>query len=367
MTRQKKAGAGAGIIFTFLCASAVLACSDFQVRAKDDTIVIGRSMEFPVDLHSRLVVVPRGQKFVSVNDKGEQGISWINPYGFLGVDAFRVKNVYLEGLNEKGLAYDALMFTGARYETPIAGGFVTIADLGAWILGNFATTEEVREGLSKIHVTGMNLKEANGALYFHIAVHDAAGKNLVIEFIDGSVKVYDNPLGVMTNRPDFPSQINHLRSYINLDAHDKKDKMIHGLKIEPTGVGSGMLGLPGDWTPPSRFVRLAICVDAALPPADTEEAVNLSQHLLNMVDIPKGAIKENPAPFVTLEGYAQWIVIKDLTHRVLYYKTYENTELKKVDLKSFDLSQGATEKFLYIEDKKQAVTDVSAALQHRTK
>ena len=196
-----------------------------------------------------------------------------------------------------------------------------------------------------------------------MALHDATGKNLVIEFIDGKVKVYDNPLGVMTNRPEFDWQINNLRNYINLDAHDKKDKVLNGIKIEPTGVGSGMLGLPGDWTPPSRFVRVAYSVDAVLPAKDAAEAVNLAEHLLNIVDIPKGAIKENPALFVTLEGYAQWVVIKDLTNLVLYYKTYENTAWKKIDLKKFILTPGTPQKSIAIEDKQQKVIDVTGELK----
>ena len=93
---------------------------------------------------------------------------------------------------------------------------MAISDFGSWIMGNFATVEEVKEALPKVNVAGYNLKEAGGELYMHIAVHDAAGKNLVIEFIDGEVKVYDNPLGVMTNRPDFAWQLNNLRIYINL-------------------------------------------------------------------------------------------------------------------------------------------------------
>jgi choloylglycine hydrolase len=92
-------------------------------------------MEFPVDLNSKAVVVPRGRSFTSVNDEGVEVISWENKYGFLGIDAFNVKNVYLEGINEKGLAYDALMFTGAVYQPAVPGKFVTISDLGAWVLG----------------------------------------------------------------------------------------------------------------------------------------------------------------------------------------------------------------------------------------
>ncbi len=364
MTKTRGMRIGTAVIFFLaLTAGVSSACSDFQLKAKDGTIVIGRSMEFPVDLHSRVVIVPRGRQFVSVNDKGVKGISWVNKYGFLGIDAYGVKNTYVEGFNEKGLAFDALMFTGAKYQEPVAGRFVTICDFGSWVMGNFATVDEVKAALSGVHVAGTRLKEAGGEIYMHIALHDAKGKNLVIEFIDGEIHVYDNPLGVMTNRPDFPWQINNLRNYINLDARDIKDKELGGFKIEPTGVGSGMLGLPGDWTPPSRFVRLALSVEAALPPADAGEAVNLAQHLLNIVDIPKGVIKENPEPFVTLEGYAQWVVIKDLTGLVLYYKTYEDSALKKVDLKRFDLSPDNKELSIAIDDRRQIFIDVSGDLQ----
>ena len=354
------------IAIVFILALAVnvcFACTDFQIKAKDNTVVIGRSMEFPIDLHSHVVIVPRGERFVSIDDKGVKGVTWTNKYGFLGVDAYNVKNCYAEGFNEKGLAFDALMFTGAKYQPALPGKFVTISDFGSWIMGNFATVEEVKEALPKVNVAGNSLKEAGGQLYFHIAVHDASGKNLVIEFIEGQVKVYDNPLGVMTNRPDFEWQINNLRNYINLDTHDKKDKMLNGLKLEPTGVGSGLLGLPGDWTPPSRFVRVAYSLDAALPVQDAAEAVNLAEHLLNIVDIPKGAIKENPAPFVRMEGYAQWVVIKDLTNLILYYKTYENTAWKKVDLKKFNLAPGAAQKSLVIDDKQQKIIDVSGEVK----
>ncbi|MDD5692631.1 MAG: choloylglycine hydrolase family protein [Candidatus Omnitrophica bacterium] len=352
MTRKLRAAVLITVVFFLpLTAKISFACTDFQVKAEDNTVVIGRSMEFPVDLHSNVIIVPRGEQFVSVNDKGIKGIAWMNKYGFLGIDAYDLKNCYVEGFNEKGLSFGALMFVGAKYQAELPGKFVTIADFGSWVMGNFATVDEVKEALPKINIAGMSLKEANGELFMHIALHDASGKNLVIEFIEGEVKVYDNPLGVMTNRPDFEWQISNLRNYINLDAHDKKEKTLNGLKIEPTGVGSGMLGLPGDWTPPSRFVRVAYSLDAALPVKGSSEAINLAEHLLNIVDIPKGAIKENPAPFVMMEGYAQWVVIKDLTNLTLYYKTYENTAWKKVDLRKFSLEPGGARKSIAIDDK----------------
>lgn len=339
------------------------ACSNFQLKAQDNSIVIGRSMEFALELNSKIVIVPRGEKFVSVNDKGVKGVSWVNKYGFLGINGFNIKGGYVDGFNEKGLSFEALLFTSAKYQQAVPGKFVSIVDLGAWIMGNFATVEEVKKALPTINVTTASLTKPHGELGLHVALHDATGKNLVIEFIDGKVKVYDNPLGVMTNRPDFDWQMNNLRNYINLDSHDKHGRMLNGIKIEPTGVGSGMLGFPGDWTPPSRFVRLAYSVDAALPAKDAAEAVNLAEHLLNIVDIPKGMIKEKSTPLVMVEGYAQWVVIKDLTNRVLYYKTYDNTAWKKIDLKKLNLASGAPEKSLAINDKQSRVVDVSGELK----
>ncbi len=323
------------------------ACSDFQLKAKDGSIVIGRSMEFPVDLKSEICVVPRGHM----------------KYGFLAINAFNIKNAYVDGFNEKGLSLDGLMFTGAQYQPEAAGKSLPIDGLGAWALGNFATVDEIKKALPKINITKAKNKKLKD-LGMHIAFHDASGKNLVVEFIDGKVNVYDNPLGVMTNRPEFPWQMNNLRNYINLDARDKNPKKINGVVIEPAGVGSGMLGLPGDWTPPSRFVRLAYCVDSALKPDNAAEAVNLAEHILNTVDIPKGAIKEPQAiPFVTLYGNAQWVLIKDLTNKVLYYKTYENTAWRSVDMKKFNLASNGPGKYLKMAGDKLPVIDVSGDLK----
>ena len=274
------------------------------------------------------------------------------------------------------------IFVGGEYETRSIHNMTRLVDMG------------LRYGIPTMAVTAVGKDLVRDAKYFRLACRMAAelgaqivktyyvpeefetitascpvpivmagGKNLVIEFIDGQVKVYDNPLGVMTNRPDFEWQVNNLRNYINLDAHDRKDKILNGLKLEPTGVGSGLLGLPGDWTPPSRFVRVAYSLDAALPAKNAPEALNLAEHLLNIVDIPKGAIEENPAPLVHMQGYAQWVVIKDLTNLTLYYKTYENTAWKKVDLKKFSLAPGAPQKSIVIDDKVQKVIDVTGELK----
>ncbi len=337
-------------------------CSYFVLKAKDNTVVSGRSMEFPVDLKSQIVIIPAGITCDNRDAKGVQGLKWTTKYGFLGINAFDVNDAFVDGFNEKGLSISGLMYTGAKYQSAVPGKFLNLENLSFWVLGNFSNVEEVKKALADVYITGSNQKKLKD-MGLHIAITDTSGKTIVIEFIDGQAKVYDNPLGVMTNRPDFGWQMTNLRNYINLNADDKNNREICGVKIEPTGVGSGMLGIPGDWTPPSRFVRIALCKDAALEPNNAKEAVNLSEHLLNIVDIPKGVIKENPKPFITMYGYAQWVITKDLSNRVLYFKAYDDTSWKSVSLDKFDLKPGAARRWVQLDNVKIPATDVSARLK----
>ena len=339
------------------------ACTDFLIKAQDGTVVNGRTMEFPVDLESKVWIVPRGMSNTSVSDKGVKGLSWKTKYAFMGIDGFNLKDIYVEGMNEKGLSYGGLMYTGAKYQEAEPGKFVTYADLASWILGNFATVDEVKKELPRILVADKYIKNVHGSLGLHMAIHDATGKSIVVEFINGEQKIYDNKVGVITNHPDFNWQMTNLSNYINLDQNDKEPKTINGYPVGPTGVGSGMLGLPGDWTPPSRFIRVSYAINATLKPKNSLEAVNLAEHIINIVDIPKGVIKEKINPVIHIYGTAQWSIIKDLTNKVLYFRTYDNLTLRKIDLKKFELAEGNTKKSLAISKIFPAVIDTTETLR----
>lgn len=346
------------LIFT----SAAFACTDFQIKAEDKSIIIGRTMELSIDTKSRVWVFPRGIQHQSKNTKGVTGISWTSKYGFLGIDSFNDQRTILDGINEKGLSVGALFYTGSKYQEAVPGKFLSLLDVGIWMLGNFESVDQIKEELPKINIFAEYFKPLRGIPPLHIAAHDADGKNIVIEFLDGKTIIHDNPIGVMTNRPNFDWQMNNLRNYVNLTPKDKEPVTINGTKIEPTGVGSGMLGLPGDWTPPSRFVKTALTINAALTPKNADEAVNLAEHIINIVDIPKGVIKEKINPFITLYGYTQWVVIKDLTNKVLYYRSYDDMTLRSIDLKKLNLEAGAAIKALPIESKKNTIIDMTNSL-----
>jgi len=349
-------------IFVFVLAGAALACTDFRVKATNGTVVIGRSMEFALGIGSDVVVYPRVEKAVSLTPDGKQGISWKPKYGYLGIDAFGEKRAVLDGINEAGLAVEFLWFTESQYQEAKDHNWLAITDLGPWILGNFKTVDEVKKELPRIKVIGAFVQQLRSVPGFHAAVHDTQGHSIVIEFIKGETKIYDNPVGVMTNKPTFDWQLTNLRNYVNLEAYDQESKQIVGIKFDKVGSGNGWHGLPGDWTPPSRFVRTALMVHSADPVKDAAGAVNLAEHILNAVDIPQGVIKTKGPVNKALVDYTQWIVIKDLTNRVLYFRSYQDLALKKVDIQKLNFNPGAKMKTIRIEDGSRTIVDVTGKI-----
>jgi choloylglycine hydrolase len=326
------------IFSTLLAVNVSFACTDFQIKAEDGSIVIARSNEFGVPPNSSVVFEPSGKEFSGMTPEGQKGLSWKSRYGFLGINGMGMSEKFADGMNEAGLSIEGLLFSESKYE-PIGPGNSAQAlsniDFGKWVLSNFATVDELKKALSKVSVWGEVVPQLGGVLPLHFAVHDAAGSNLVIEFINGEKKIYDNPIGVMTNMPEFPWQITNLRNYVKLDSLNAKPKTFSGVVLKQMGQGSGWLGLPGDWTPPARFVRAVQMVNAAFPAKDAKEALILAGHIINTVDIPHGVIrdeqKDEKSPVVS--EYTPWTVYKDLTNRILYFRTYENPNLRFIDLK----------------------------------
>jgi choloylglycine hydrolase len=107
-----------------------------------------------------------------------------------------------------------------------------------------------------------------------------------------------------------------------------------GVKLMPFGQGSGMLGLPGDFTPPSRFVRAAAFSHAVLPSRTGPEAILEAFHVLNNFDIPKGAARDREldAHGNVVADYTLWTSASDLKARRFYFRTYENSQIRMIDL-----------------------------------
>jgi choloylglycine hydrolase len=330
------------------------ACTDFRLKAKDGTILITRSMEFIVDLKSNMRNSNRGRQFTANLPGGKKGLEWKAKYGYLYLNGLD-QDFVVDGMNEQGLAFEYLYLPGeTEYQTAPIGKenqALPYYQFGAWVLGNFKTLDEVRDALANIYVIQATLPGLGNMVFpVHASIYDASGKGLVVEFVKGKMNIHDNEHGVLTNSPTFNWQVTNLRNYVNLSPFDPKPITMGGMTFSATGQGSGMVGLPGDVSPPSRFVKISFLTKVAYQASDATDVVNTGEHIINNVDIPKGLTRaiENGKE---LSESTQWVVFKDLTHKIFYYRTYNDMTLRAVSLSKIDFSENAPLFTMPLEDK----------------
>ena len=318
-------------------------CTGIMLRNADGTIVHGRTLEFGMPVESEIVIVPRGFEFVG-KAPGGPGLKYKAKYGAVGTITF--KDVAIaDGLNEKGLAVGAFYLpTYAKY-TAITNEnrskALSAIDFPNWILTQFETVAEVKAAIERGDVViAPTVLEGWGpeAPPLHYAVYDKSGACLVIEPIDGKLKVYDNPIGVLTNSPTFDWHMTNLRNYIALNPRNVPPIVIDGVKLQAFGQGSGMLGLPGDFTPPARFVRAAVFSATAIPAPNAEQGILQVFHILNNFDIPVGIARERDKAGKLFTDSTQFTGARDPQNLRYYYRSYDDQTIRMVDLRKFDLN-----------------------------
>lgn len=317
------------------------ACTGIQLKARDGSVVYGRTMEFPTPLLSEVLFIPRNYSYQGTGPTGQpNGIAWKTKYSILGANGYG-QDIILDGLNEMGLALGIFFFPGyAQYQNVApaqAGQSLTCLQLSVWILSNCATVDDVKRMLPNVLVNTSPYPAKQGNPQpVHYNIHDAAGRALVIEYVGGKVNVYDNPIGVLTNAPTFDWHQTNLNNYINLTPNNADTAILDGDTFAPFGQGSGMLGLPGDYTPPSRFVR-AVAYSKSIDQMNTaEDAVYSLFHILDNFDIPKGAIRSVNSKGVKKEDYTLWTTANDLSNRRFYFHTHKSRIIRMIDLKQLN-------------------------------
>lgn len=333
------------MVVAIACAIAVqtvspaMACTGIRIRPADGSIIYARTLEFGTDLQSNILITPRDMKFVGSAPGNKPGIAWTSKYAAVGANAYRYQ-VFVDGLNEKGLAVGLFYFPGyAQYQTVAAGDeSKTLGphELGAYLLTTCATTAEAVSAAQRVKVGEVVLKEFGFVPPAHFVIHDASGDCKVLEYVGGTLRVHDNPLGVMSNAPTFDWHMTNLANYINLSTVNPAPREVSGVKVAAFGQGAGMLGLPGDFTPPSRFVRAVVFSQAALPVATAEEGMKAAFHLLNQFDIPEGTARDK-AGAPTAE-YTLWTSAADLKNLNYCFRTHANSRIRIVHLKKCNLT-----------------------------
>jgi choloylglycine hydrolase len=336
-----------------------LACTAFQITSKDGAQIYFRSMEFGYPFNSKVLVVPRGTDFTGTAPGGKPGKKWTAKYGFVGLNADIAPTLLADGQNEKGLALGMLYLPGfAQYLDPQAAP--ADKSIGSWevlsyLLANCSSVDEAVAALQNdVYVAQQEFVPFKEVLAVHYWIGDNTGKVVIAEYVGGKLKIHDAPLGTLTNSPPYDWQTINVGNYVDISPVNVPLRQLGKFTSVNYGQGSGAIGLPGDMSPPSRFIRAALFSHWATPGATASDTVNLGFHVLNTFDIFNGAIQSNTADqtpntkgFLTSSGQpklvntdtTEWAVSHDRTNLKTYVRTYGGLKIQMVDLKAIDFDK----------------------------
>lgn len=331
------------LILALLFSSPAPACTGIYFGNQDGSFTQARTLEFGTqEIWCDLMFVPRNLDCQGNTPTKAPGMKWKTQYAYVGFFPFAM-NVALDGMNEKGLSCGGFFLPGfAKYETIGVKDYprtITCLELTSWILSTCASTAEVREKLPKIRV-GDGILPAWGTVPpLHFLVGDNTGDSLIIEYVEGKLNLYDNKLGVITNSPAYPWHMQHLTTYLGLQPENLSPRKVNGVELAPCSQGSGAVGLPGDFTSPSRFVRAFFMLQNAYPAKDATSGIDRAFHILNQFDIPCGAIRAETQGKVISDS-TQWTSASDLKNLRYYFHTEQDRQVRVVDLNRLDLKAG---------------------------
>ncbi len=318
-------------------------CTSLSYRDAKDRVYCGRTMELGAQLAYDIAYVPPGEARVSETGGGRPPLRFETRYGLIGVfhgppaadggsPALRDCTV-VDGMNNAGLVFNVLAYPDAGGPQParvVRDPALNVIDFGLWALGQFASVAEVRAALDRVPFLLEPLAGLGVQPPFHYSLYDRSGAALVVEFHKGELSLYDNPVGVMTNGPQFSWHLVNINNYAHLSNRDRSAGRLGRLELRQPDAGISMAGLPSDTTSVGRFVRAAYFASFAEKAADPDAAVRTVGHIMNNFDRVRGLSlldpdvtdsfgetmgasgQENPTEFTT------WTQLSD-TERGLYF------------------------------------------------
>ncbi|MBQ7811643.1 MAG: linear amide C-N hydrolase [Bacteroidales bacterium] len=313
------------------------ACTGISLTSADGSRIVARTVEWAATpMQCGYVVAPRGHAHQSYTPTGDNGLKYNAVYGYVGIYT-EYEPFVVEGINEAGLSAGLFFFPQYGEYAPYneAHNAKTLCDMQfvSWVLSQFSSIDQVKEAIKNIDLVTLNHKI--GAVHWRIAQPD--GRMVVLEVVAGVPHFYENKLGVLTNAPGFPWHMTNLNNYVNLVPGSAPDNEIKpGITLQPLGHGSGMLGLPGDFTAPSRFVRATFFQTTSPVWATGFETVVQAFHILNNFDIPIGSQHLKADIPKNLPSATQFTAVTDQTAMKFYYRTAWNSNIRCIDLMGID-------------------------------
>lgn len=308
----------------------ILMCTAATYQTKD--FYFGRTLDYEYSYGEEIVVTPRRYPF---SFRHVRTLS--SHYAIIGTahvaDGYPL---YYDGINEKGLAMAGLNFVGnAFYREPISGkDNIAQFEFIPWILGQCATVEEAQFFLSRVNLTPTLFSSSLPVAQLHWIIADR-NEAIVVESTRAGFNVYQNPTGVLTNNPTFPEQLFSLNNYMALSPKTPANHFSCKLDLQSYSRGMGALGLPGDLSSQSRFVRAAFTRLNSQSSSSECESISQLFHILGSVAQQRGCCELEDGQYeITL-----FTSCCNVTQGIYYYTTYDNSQISAVSLHRCDLDQ----------------------------
>ena len=307
-----------------------------------DNHYFGRNFDYEISYNERVTVTPRNYelKFRKIDDIKTH-------YAMIGIAAgIDEYPLYYDACNEKGLAIAGLNFAGNAVYREFEEDMINITpfELIPYLLGTCSNVSEAREALGKINLVNINFADELPLSPLHWMISDEV-EAIVVEPLADGLKVYDNPVGVLTNNPPFDKQLFYLNNYRGLS--NKNPENTFGVDLEEYSRGMGAIGLPGDLSSASRFAKVAFT--RANSYSDNDEASSVGQffHILGSVE------QQNGCTFIDdpdLYEYTIYTSCYNTNRAILYYRTYHNSQITAVDLNRENLDSSDLINYMLINE-----------------
>ena len=289
----------------------------------------GRTLDYEFSYKEEVTVTPRNFPFPL-----RSGEKMINHYAMIGMAFVQDIPLYYDAVNEKGLCMAGLNFVGNAHYNDVIPNKISLAvfEFIPYLLGKCASVDEAVKLLAKINLTNQPYSDQLPVAQLHWIVADRH-RVITVECVKDGMKIYDNPAGVLTNNPPFDEQMFHLNNYMNLSPRQPKNTFSEELPLTAYSRGMGALGLPGDLSSQSRFVKVAFTKLNSVSGSSEEESVNQFFHILGSVEQQRGCCIVGEKDFeITI-----YTSCCNAQTGVYYYTTYENHSITAVDMHSENL------------------------------
>jgi choloylglycine hydrolase len=315
-----------------------------SLAMKTNSFYFGRNMDIERHFGEHVVIAPRNYVF----SFRRAGILKQH-YAMIGMaNVTDQYPLYAEAVNEKGLCIAGLHFPDAVYDAPEESSQrynLSPFELIPWLLGNCASLAEAKQLLSETHLVAIPFCAQMPLTPLHWHIADKTG-SLVLEVMKDGMHLHENPVHVLTNSPPFPFHMTNLSLYLNLTVKRPENCFYHAAAVEPFGKGLGSFGLPGDFSPTSRFVKAAyLLLNSKCNP---DEAGSVSQffHLLDAVAVVSGSIVPPQVDSYT----TTYSCCVNVAQGIYYYKTYTNNQISAVNLHHVNLDTGRLREYPLVQN-----------------